>query len=114
MEKTVTMVDDKTYIQLKVDRRYLNKSYCLEAAATLIDTEGLLKMDIRECAYEIYAHTVAYYFAEKLKKFNMKLDWLISHANPIDLEDGGDKPWRKAAYRVLWLSNVFDIPAIPS
>lgn len=88
-------------IQLEVSKDYLNKDNCLRKANELVSS-GQLDMDVQDCAEEIFAHAVIFYGCEKLSKLHMNLTWLKDHANPIDLEDGGDKPERMFAYQVIW------------
>lgn len=94
----------KKTLQLPVSRTYLSKPICLAKANELVTT-GQIDMNVQECAEEIYAHTVIYYEGIKIqKKFNSKIvNELINHANPIDLEDGGDTKARKLAYKAIWL-----------
>lgn len=92
---------EKKTLQLDVREKFLYKDNCTLEARMLVNAKRIT-MDIQECAEEIYAHTIAYYSAKSLEKFNIKCDWLTSHSNPIDLEDGGDKPVRKVIYKLIW------------
>ena len=62
-----------------------------------------MNIEVHECAEEIYAHTVMYYFAMKLKKIHIYWRWLILHANPIDMQDNGDALHRKIIYKIIWI-----------
>lgn len=88
-------------LQLDIREKFLNKDNCILEARMLVNAKRV-DMVIQECAEEIYAHTVAYYSAKSLEKLNIKCDWLTRHADPIDLEDGGDKPLRKVVYKLIW------------
>ena len=86
-------------LSLKVRREFLDKDECIAEARRLL-SEGYIKnMDEIQLAHEIRFHALAYYFCEKA-------GWLKSikaQADPIDLDDGGDKGFRKAVYAASWM-----------
>ena len=88
-------------ISIPVQKEYLKKSACIVKARMLVSSNQI-SMDIQECAEEIYAHTVVYYCADSLKKYHINFEGIINHANPIDLEDGGDTKPRKILYKLIW------------
>ena len=92
----------KKKVHIPVEEKYLIKDNCIIEARMLINVKNL-KMTVQECAEEIYAHTVMYYCSEKIKKLHIDWKWLSDHANPIDMEDGGDAKHRKIVYKTIWL-----------
>lgn len=92
---------EKRAIAIPVDKKFLRKASSMVQARMLVSSRQI-DMNIQECAEEIYAHTVVFYCLDTLKKIHINCSWLINHANPIDLEDGGDKPYRKVIYKLIW------------
>ena len=90
----------KKVFALPVKHEYLNKKVCIEKAKDLAPRININK---HWCAEEIFAHAVMFYGAEKLnKKFHLGLHWILRHADPIDLEEGGDSKHRIIVYRLIW------------
>lgn len=87
----------KRTLAIPVLSKYLVKRECLLKAKNIL-FHNEIDMKLEPLAEEIFAHTVLYYIAKFL---NWK--WLLLHANPIDLEDGGDKPHRKIIYKIIWI-----------
>lgn len=92
----------KHTVQLEVTKEYLDKSMCLKKAHELIDN-GQLQMEVCDCAREIFAHAMIFYKAKECEKYPIDLSLLKKHANPIDLEDGGDTLPRRCVYNAIWL-----------
>lgn len=63
-----------------------------------------------EIAKEIFAHAQAYYHESQIRSIpgigDSVADYIVEHADPIDITDGGDTTVRKAAYTLIW--NFFD------
>ena len=63
-------------------------------------------MTQQELAEEIFAHAVAYYDGPLLAGIpgigDDIMNYLVSHANPIDVADGGDSFIRKVAFSAIW------------
>lgn len=80
-------------MRLYFTKAFLRKSKCIEEAKRVVRLHGV-KMDIKECAEEIYFHAWAYY--------HIPFRWIKERAMPVDLEDGGDRWYRKIVYRLVW------------
>lgn len=87
----------KRTIAIKVRGDYKSKIKCLARARELIEANKIT-MDLQKLAEEIYAHYFLYIIGTKIH-----WNWLIIHANPIDLEDGGDKWYRQLGYKIIWI-----------
>ena len=110
---TVLEEEEMNYVEgggvsLSPRREYLNKSYCLNYSKNLISRGMVKDMTPLEVAQEIYAHTVMYYAYSSYRFVGIGEDIrreLLEHANPIDIEDGGDSFGRKAVYGIIWNMN---------
>ena len=91
----------KRSISIPNDKKYLIKENCLDEARKLV-TSGKIDMEIKECAKEIFAHAVVLYSTSMIKPIADKCKYIKEHADPIDLEDGGDTPERQRMYRLIW------------
>ena len=80
-------------VTLPVTEEYLNREVCRNKAQSVLSEEGI-RMSLDECAEEIYAHAWFYY--------RLPFKWVRSHADPIDLHDGGDTRFRKWVFRRIW------------
>ena len=89
---------------IQVKREYLNKTACLKEARRLIFEEGLCRMSEMQAAREIYFHAAVFYFCERTGLF----PGFKEHADPIDLCDGGDTPFRKVCFYVCWILRKSD------
>lgn len=91
--------------QQELRRDYLDKNYCLETGEFFL-TMGYLKgMTSLQIAQELYAHAMVYYASNILVEAGIDLSIIReiqAHANPVDLEDGGDTWYRQAAYALIW------------
>ena len=93
----------KKKVHIPVDRIFLDKDRSMIEARMLVNSRRI-DMSIQECAEEIYSHAIMFYWAMWLKeKLHINWKWLIKHANPIDMEDGGDTKHRKIIYKLIWL-----------
>ena len=79
-------------VQLSVTEELLDRAVCISKARSVI-ADGV-DMSLEECAEEIYAHTWFFY--------RLPFKWVRSHADPIDLHDGGDTRFRKWVFRRIW------------
>ena len=85
-------------ISVKVRREFLGKQACLAEACRILSEGHLDNMNEIQLAREIRFHALAYYFCDRT-------GWLKSmkaHADPIDLEAGGDTLLRRIVYTVSW------------
>ena len=86
-------------ISIKVRKEFLDRAECIALARRIL-SEGYIKnMDEIQLAQEIRFHALTYYFCEKAAW----LKGMKAHADPIDLDDGGDKGFRKAVYAASWM-----------
>ena len=85
-------------ISLDVKREYLNRKVCMDEARRLLRDGAVTGMSVRQLAGEIYFHAVAFYMSEKIGNFPR----IRSHAETIDIDDGGDTRFRRAVYSASW------------
>lgn len=84
---------------------YLSKTACLVKATSIIWNGKVTGMDILSLAQEIYAHNVAYYLLSGITGIGIKsstITTLRSHANPCDIENGGDSFGMRVTYALIW------------
>lgn len=85
-------------ISIRVRKEFLDKTTCREEARKLL-AEGTVKgMSEIQLAREIYFHALVYYNSKKNHAFHR----LISHSDPIDINDGGDTRFRRMVYYAFW------------
>lgn len=106
---------------IPIEKRFLDKSVCLEEVKWLGQYRIVTGMSGQEIAEEIYAHAVLYYkgltvdeIANALNNSGIpglelsgalhKLiaDMLISRGEVISIADGGDTGLRKLLYKGIW------------
>ena len=96
----------KKYLNIGMCADYNNKKRCFEIAEEIVENGRITGMTIRELAAEIYTHGFIFYHFDKLPKFikDIKLAkrFYNSCDNGVDLEDDGDKWYRKIAYSVIY------------
>ena len=89
---------------LSVEPPLLYKKNCLSKAEKILKSGEITGMTPEELAAEIYFHACIFKIAKPLAAKKIPLfTWLAKHADPIDLESGGDKPFRKLIFRLYWL-----------
>ncbi|HJC23186.1 MAG TPA: hypothetical protein H9761_05715 [Candidatus Eisenbergiella merdavium] len=104
-----------TGVSLPMDPKYRNKDNCKNEAARLIDQHLVSGMTQQQIQEEIFGHAVAYYDGPGLVNFigmqggviggiaaAAAVSYLVSHANPIDIEDGGDTAVRQLIFSTIW------------
>lgn len=102
-------------VSIPVSARYLSKGVCLDKAQSLIDDGDVTGMTQQQIAEELYAHAVldaggitASALADNLDDYISKAaarkvaDYLLSHCETIEIEDGGDTFVRRMAFKVIW------------
>ena len=96
----------KKYLNIGMNTDYNNKKKCYETAKEIIETEKITGMTVKQLAAEIYTHGFIYYRFDKLPKIiknsSLAKRFYNSCDNGVDLEDGGDKWFRKIAYRIIY------------
>ena len=85
-------------ITIKGRKELLNKDECIAVARKLLSEGHINNMNEIQLAREIRFHALAYYFCERTGL----LKRMKAHADPIDLNDGGDTGFRKAVYAASW------------
>ena len=81
-------------ISVRVRREFLDRDACLSEARRILSEGHIRNMNEIQLAREIRFHALAYYFCERTGWFsNMK-----AHADPIDIDDGGDTFFRRVIY----------------
>ena len=75
---------------------------CLEEARRILREKHITGMSEKQVAIEIFAHARVYYLCTALERFHLHFRFIKGRANPVDLEDGGDKPLRRMCYTIAW------------
>ena len=88
----------KTY-SIKVRKEFLRKDACMEEARKIISEGRISGMSELQLAREIYSHALAFYISDKV----FFLHWVKKYADPIDMRDGGDTPFRRFAFAASWI-----------
>lgn len=103
----MSKASDKKTMVIPMKRKLYDRAFCVRLARKIIAAEKISGMSVRELANEIYAHAYVYYNFRILPGFLRSIKPLRSvyHsvADGIDLEDNGDKWYRKIAYKVFWI-----------
>lgn len=86
-------------ITVKVRKELLDKDECIKEARKLLSEGHINNMNEMQLAREIRFHALVYYFCERTGW----LKGMKSHADPIDLNDGGDTGFRRAVYAASWI-----------
>ncbi len=77
---------------------FLDKKNCLAEADRIIKERKIEGMSRLKIAKEIYFHAVVFDFCMRTGNFG----WLMKHADPVDLEDGGDTRFRRFWFDLVW------------
>lgn len=86
-------------LSIPVQREFLHKKACLREARELKRSGKLCGMSERQIAREIFFHAVMDDYCDRTGKHSR---WK-THADPINLRDGGDTLPRRAAYMACWI-----------
>ncbi len=91
-------------LSVRVERRLLSKAECMKRAQDIIRERKIEHMTDVQIASELYFHAVLFYFCKALSRHRIHMfQKLMHHADPIDLSDYGDTPFRQFCFRLLWL-----------
>lgn len=90
-------------MQLQMRKTYLVKTVCSATAYFIVARGYVCDMTEIQIEQEIYAHAVFYYSAIKWKHDTRLKQYIIKHADPIDLQDGGDTIFRRICYHLIWI-----------
>ena len=85
-------------LSIKVKKEFLKKEACIEEAREIISERRISGMSELQLAHEIYFHALAFFFCEKV----FFLRWVNKYADPIDMRDGGDTPFRRFIFAASW------------
>ena len=103
----------KKYLNIPMDKALYNRAYCKEMAEKIAESDRITGMTLSQLACEIFAHAYVFYNFRFVPKFlkNSKLFKSVyrSVEDGVDLEDNGDKLYRRIAYRLIWLCPAFAI-----
>ncbi|MBO4291687.1 MAG: hypothetical protein J5898_07250 [Lachnospiraceae bacterium] len=103
----------KKYMNIPMEAKLYSRSYCRRMAQEIRTAESITGMSTGELSCEIFAHAYIYYnfrFVPKcLRGLRLFKSFYRSVENGVDLEDDGDKWYRKAAYRLIWFLPAFAI-----
>lgn len=80
----------------------LSRDFCLKKAEEIGENGLITGMTRSQIACELYFHSYIYHVCLLLAKHRIQLKWLLAHADPIDLSDGGDTLFRRAVFRMWW------------
>lgn len=95
------MLHTPKILSLPMDPRLLVKEECLKKAAEIRQEGKLDRLSEQEIARELYSHAVVYFLCLRLRPF-LRLRFIMERADPIDLSDNGDTPFRTFCYKILW------------
>ncbi len=85
-------------LSIEVKKEFLNKDACMKEASRIISEGKLSGMSELQLAHEIYSHALAFYISDKI----FFLNWVKKYADPIDMRDGGDTPFRRFLFASSW------------
>ena len=86
-------------LSIRVKREFLNKDECLREAKAILSEGKISGMSEMQLAHEIYFHALAFFVCDKI----FPLRWIKRFADPIDMQDGGDKLLRRAVFASSWI-----------
>lgn len=86
-------------LSIRVKKEFLDKDICMEEARKIVSEGKISGMSELQLAHEIYCHALAFYICDKI----FFLQWVKKFADPIDMQDGGDKPLRRAVFAASWI-----------
>ena len=91
-------------LSVRVERSLLSKEECMKRTHEILETRKIEHMTAVQIASELYFHAAVFYFCKALARHRIHvLQKLMRHADPIDLSDYGDTPFRQFCFRLLWL-----------
>ena len=97
----------KKYMNIPMGEELYSRAYCKKMAEEIAMEEKITGMTLSQLSCEIFAHAYIYYnfrFVPKfLKGVKIFKSLYRSVANGVDLEDNGDKWYRRIAYRFIWV-----------
>lgn len=101
----------KKYMNIPMGKELYSRAYCKEMAARIAEEEKITGMSLGQLSCEIFAHAYIFYNFRFVPKFlrGVKLFKSLyrSVSDGVDLEDNGDKWYRRIAYRFIWVLPAF-------
>ena len=102
--------DEMTYVEggtvvLKMKRQYLNKNFCKTKGNALKGAKLVKGMSALNIAKEIFAHAVMFYMSSAAISAGIDngiIREVKRRAGKINIEDGGDKWYRRGVYAAIW------------
>ena len=102
---------EKKYMNIPMEKELYNRANCRKMACEIAGDEKITGMSIGQLSCEIFAHAYIYYNFKLVPKFLREVkvfkSFYHSVADGVDLEDDGDKLFRRIAYRVIWFLPAF-------
>lgn len=92
-------------LQVPLEKGFSNKKNCMKKAQEILDKGLITGMTQKQLAQEIFAHAMCFQMAtvaEKMGFKNKEFDYLLLHADPVDLCDNGDTRERREIYTLIW------------
>lgn len=94
----------KKTMSLPAELSLTRKKACVLKARKILKDGTISGMSEQELAEELYFHACLAKISKHPAEKNIPVfTWLFRHADPIDLESGGDKPFRKLVFRLWWI-----------
>lgn len=101
----------KKYVSIPMEKKLYDRAYCKRLAQEIVEEERITGMSLGQLAREIFAHAYIFQNFRFVPKFlkEQKLFRSIynSASNGVDLEDNGDKWYRRIAYGFIWFLPAF-------
>ena len=85
-------------LSISVKKEFLKKESCIKEARRILSEGKIRNMSELQLAREIYFHALAFFFCEKTGLMRK----MKTHADPINLHDGGDTLLRRFVYASSW------------
>lgn len=106
-ENMMTKTAARKTMNIPMAQELYSRSYCRELAKKIAKEEKISGMTLNQLSCEIFAHAYVYYNFRFVPGFlrGVKLFKSVyrSVSDGVDLEDNGDKLYRRIAYRLIWL-----------
>ena len=102
----------KKYMNIPMTNELYDRAYCKKLAEEIVKEEKITGMTLSQLSCEIFAHAYIFQNFRLVPRFlrDQKILRSIynSASNGVDLEDDGDKWYRRIAYRVCWILPAYN------
>ena len=100
-------------MNIPMEESLYSRAFCKKMAKEIAQNNQISGMSLDQLSVEIFAHAYIYYNFRLVPKF-LKENKIFkslyrSVSNGVDLEDNGDKWYRRIAYRFIWMLPAFAI-----